>query len=439
MDKHEDKWVELMREKLEDYSPSYDPAHWSSLAGKMAAGSGGHGWFLSKLLPYSKILLISSVAVITTVVSILYVNRKDTDLKNEEYSQEMVETTEQGKLDNRKQHQTAHIETKAEKAQAKEPGRDVNELNAQFVSSAVQQDEQDIRGKGIDKNENKTSTIGDEGKKGRENERSDTGYQKKNGMLNDNVTYVEKVSGKIYLSEKLEHNSFEFRVPEGKDLASTAKTEVKEDVKVKLKKEVERPFYLGVFYSGGYMNNNDFYVNHYQNMFGVSAEKYLFRNFSISVTPRASFNSIKARSGMIKADSLQMSYFDVYSDSTQLPEVPVDSSGFYTGKLSYLDIPLILSYDIYTGSKFKLSVSTGIVSKYTFSVSKGTMTDELLQLKNKFTFSSTGLLLFRYNRRVSKSLYFEAEPFWEFPLDKNSALFSRSFFGMNLHLKFKIN
>jgi len=475
MDRHDDKWVDLMRDKLDNYSPSYNAADWSSLAGKMsAAGTGGHGWLLSKLLPYTKIILISSVAVITTVVTLhYYLNEQTTDnklpvtqqqdtssvilpekdmaehteavatkgLTADEINTAMQSEDEKGQIETNSNNENSVVKTP-------EAENSVSERDTESEKSPALNTEAAYQKQAETQASQETSTIQESKKQdqtvtGKQPTTASTGNidseQKTIDNYQNNLSLPVEETGMAALSQKLKSRRFENNMPVRVKSHSLPRhrgsktSSDKNKIKQKPVKQ-EKPFYIGISYSGNYVNDNLWYHKKYQSLFGISMEKYIFGNFSASFNPRVSLNSIykKYAGTTLHEDSIYVAL----DDSLGIP-VPPDSSETYPGKLSYIDMPVIFSYDVFSGIKYKLSASLGITSRYTFSLQKDELSEEMKGVNNRFSFFQAGWFSLRYNRAVSDKIFFEIEPYWQFPLKKGSGSFDRSFYGLNLYIKFR--
>ena len=464
MDKHDDKWVDVMREKLEGYSPSYNAAHWAGLAGKLpAANAGGHGWLLSKLLPYSKVILISSVVVITTVVSLIYYNagqngKSSLPVMQQKDTSEVILNPVQtdtvmpgGQTESEKTGATNEVpEARKKSSWYKEDEDDIPNTDGGALKSNERTSERTAA-----ENENRTSgRIPAPGEVRNDAESQMTADEMVLGIAGEdlNADGVQPETGTTQKGTNSplenEENASLLQKLRGGGLERTGPVKSKKirlsgnrpahvsDVKMK-KAKYEKPFFIGISYSGAIMNDEVWYPHKYQNMLGVSIEKYIFRNFSVSFNPRVSFNSIykKYEDGTLPGDSL---IYTAAYDSLWMP-VPPDSSVVYPGKLSFVDLPVIFSYDILSHEKCKLSASAGIISRYTFSLQKDDLSDELKYRNNKFSFLGAGRVSLRYNRAFTDKLFFEVEPYWEFPLKKEPDIFNSSCYGFNLYLKFRMH
>ena len=472
MDNKDEKWIELLKEKLDNYDPGYNAAHWSGLADKLPASGSGAGGFMSGLASSVKILLVSTAVVVTTVVGVylLKPDSSEKDLKkneqkvmpadsmiqqeepvNKEKVNEEKDSIYKLKTDDNREEKSIEIkETNEPVAGNKNRGEELNGMSEAGNSQDEQMSNVHTAGANyVNSNTDKSQTQSGVFTGGRDNVNENRGEKaiatseaKTDMYLRESEAasvseYKEQLSEDVFeeniLNVKLKSRSLETGLPSSLTVRKPKKNnkgsgaETKSSFAVK-KHAGNKPFYFGLSYSG-YYSGEDYWQQHkYLNLFGMTFEKYVFPEFSVSFNPKVSFNSIYRK----QVSDIVIPIPDDSLGITRYKTETVDSSEFYSGKLSFIELPLVLNYDIYSHNNNKLSASLGVVGKYTFSMSSGELTDTLKTYNNKFTFPQSGVVSLRYRHQLKGRFFITVEPFWEFPLKKEPDIFNHSYWGLNV-------
>jgi len=437
MSKQDDKWIEIVREKLDNYSPVYNASDWAKLAGKISAASGGHVWLLSKLISSVKVILVSTLIITSVAVSTYLYTKKDTK-KNNKTTNTIINENKTGNI-------TTSDNSKSESAKTKVL-EIANNIDKNIIEKKGQNNSQTKKESGDNENKNNSTgviltnknlvpTPDNNNNLSKEEKRTMIPYNGTTQTVksaNENRSFNQHNKQK----ERPDKTSFAKLTPatfiaDNKISTNRLTTPIRQNTMPatktkKIKEHIEKPFYAGISYSGFYTNNTEWQQNKYLSLFGLTFEKYIFKKISISFNPKLSVNGIATKH----------TDYETPEDSLYTP-VYIDSSEVYTSKLSFIEMPLLVNYNFYSGKKFNLLATIGVTSKYTFS-SSNNLSDDLKQYNNKFTFAQAGIFSIKYERKLNDNLFFDFEPFFEFPIRKEPEIFNKNFYGFNLCLKFKL-
>ncbi len=200
------------------------------------------------------------------------------------------------------------------------------------------------------------------------------------------------------------------------------------------------PLFIGPSGSAEFTINPEPYNSKLNFAGGITFEKFITKNSSLSVTPEFFAGNFKYTE-TIPGDSIITPNPPDLGDSLHTENPPTitvnpPSEKDYTLKLLYLDFPVAFNYYIFNKKQYRLALFVGVSNKYIFSIEKN---GEKQQLTNKFYLAQSATFGAIYKRQINKNLFFDIEPYVIVPLRKiKPENYSWTSFGVKVNLLFNI-
>lgn len=198
------------------------------------------------------------------------------------------------------------------------------------------------------------------------------------------------------------------------------------------------PFFIGPSGSAEIAINPEPYNSKLNFAGGITFEKFITKNSSLSVTPQVFSGKFKYTEttpgdSIITPNPGDSLHAEKPPTITVTP--PVENT--YSLNLLYLDFPVAFNYYILNKKQNRLALFAGISNKYMLSIEKN---GEKQQLSNKFYLAQSATLGAIYKRQINKNLFFDIEPYITIPLRKiEPENYSWTSFGVKVNLLFNMN
>ena len=197
------------------------------------------------------------------------------------------------------------------------------------------------------------------------------------------------------------------------------------------------PFFIGPSGSAEFAINPEPYNSKLNFAGGITFEKFITKNSSLSVTPEFFAGNFKYTE-TIPGDSIitpnpgDSLHAENPPTITVNPPVKKENSL----KLLYLDFPVAFNYYILNQKQNRLALFAGVSNKYILSIDKN---GEKQQLTNKFYLAQSATFGAIYKREINKNLFFDIEPYVTIPLRKiKPENYSWTSFGIKVNLLFNV-
>lgn len=207
--------------------------------------------------------------------------------------------------------------------------------------------------------------------------------------------------------------------------------------------KVVKPLFVGANTSFNYLNNIHPCKSKINMSGGLVFEKFISEKSSVEIGLQLHIDNHSYTNSIDIPDSTYNTTYVLNPGDTLL--TPVENLVINNTKIEktntmnmlYLDFPISYNRYFILNKKEKLAISLGVSNKYFLNYS---INGSKISINNKFYFAQSGLVRFKYQRKINNNLFLDFEPFAEIPfrkvLDQD---LNWNNYGLNIKILFQVN